>query len=172
MGKAIIRQGDRTSHGGIVKEGFSHAILFGKPIAGRGHKVYCPLCKGDFPIIEGTNNHFFGAIGTAVEGMKTACGATLIASQHAATIDVSSSAANHQSKHTSDPALSTHSAPQQLSFDDKYVLIDEDSGTPLQATEYAIRRANGDLEFGITDAVGHTHLLSATAQAESVDIYI
>lgn len=172
MGKAIIRQGDRTSHGGVVKEGFSHATLLGKPIAGRGHKVYCPLCKGDFPIIEGASNHFFGAIGTAVEGMKTACGATLIASQHAATIDAGPSAATHQSRHASNAAQSTNSAPPQLSFDDKYVLIDEDSDTPLQATEYAIRRANGAIEFGITDAVGHTHLLSATAQAESIDIYI
>ena len=87
MGKAIIRQGDKTSHGGTVKEGFPHTSLYGKSIAGLGHMVSCPLCKGDFPIIEGASNHFFGAIGTAVEGMKTACGAVLIASQHTATID-------------------------------------------------------------------------------------
>ncbi|MTW34879.1 hypothetical protein GM655_18930 [Pseudoduganella danionis] len=56
-------------------------------------------------------------------------------------------------------------------FDEKFVLFDEETDLPIPNTEYAIRRANGNLEYGITDARGQTHLLAATVAAESVDIY-
>jgi len=57
-------------------------------------------------------------------------------------------------------------------FDDKFVLVDEDTGLPLANVQYAIKRASGELEFGTTDDGGHTHLLSATAQSEPIDIYV
>ena len=44
--KDAIRLGDSTTHGGKVLEAFSRTDLNGKPIAGVGHKVSCPLCKG------------------------------------------------------------------------------------------------------------------------------
>ncbi|MBB3117703.1 PAAR domain-containing protein [Pseudoduganella violacea] len=87
MARAVICQGDATSHGGKVLEGNPDATIDGRPIALRGHLTYCPLCKGQYPISEGLDFHTFGGIGTAVEGMKTACGATLIASQHLMTVD-------------------------------------------------------------------------------------
>jgi len=43
--KDAIRLGDSTTHGGKVLEAFSRTDLNGKPIAGVGHKVSCPLCK-------------------------------------------------------------------------------------------------------------------------------
>lgn len=46
--KDAIRLGDSTTHGGKVLEAFSRTDLNGKPIAGVGHKVSCPLCKGFF----------------------------------------------------------------------------------------------------------------------------
>ncbi len=49
----IIRLGDTTSHGGTVIEAFGQTDLNGKPMAGVGHQVVCPLCKGTFPITEG-----------------------------------------------------------------------------------------------------------------------
>lgn len=78
--KDIIRLGDSTSHGGVVLEAFSQTDLNGKPIAGVGHKVSCPLCKGIFPIAEGSSTYTVGGIAVALDGMKTACGAALIAS--------------------------------------------------------------------------------------------
>jgi hypothetical protein len=62
-------------------------------------------------------------------------------------------------------------SPAAVSYDDRYVLVDDDTGFPLGQTEYAIRRASGAFEFGTTDEDGHTHLLSATLSAESVQIY-
>lgn len=76
----IIRLGDSTSHGGKVLEAFSQTNLNGRPTAGVGHKVACPLCKGVFPIIEGSALLDVDGIAVALHGMKTACGASLIAS--------------------------------------------------------------------------------------------
>lgn len=78
--KDIIRLGDATTHGGVVLEAFSQTDLNGKPIAGVGHKVSCPLCKGIFPIAEGSSTYTVGGVAIALDGMKTACGASLIAS--------------------------------------------------------------------------------------------
>ncbi len=90
MARAMICVGDTTTHGGRVLEGTATATIDGKPIAGVGHKVLCPQCKGVFPILPATGRrypHNFGGRETAIEGMKTACGATLIASQSSATLD-------------------------------------------------------------------------------------
>jgi hypothetical protein len=62
-------------------------MLLGREIALVGHKVVCPKCKGAFPILpDPGRNHSFMGSDTAVEGMRTACGAVLIASQMVARI--------------------------------------------------------------------------------------
>jgi len=80
MARPVIRKGDRTSHGGVVVEGDETVVVFGQPMARVGDRVTCPKCSGTHTIVEGTPD-----VGsdrkTAVEGMKTSCGATLIASQ-------------------------------------------------------------------------------------------
>ncbi len=76
----IVRKGDSTDHGGTVLEGFGQTDLNGRPIAGVGHKVSCPKCKGVFPIVEGSACYSVDGVPVALHGMKTACGASLIAS--------------------------------------------------------------------------------------------
>lgn len=76
----VIRKGDSTDHGGVVLEGFEHTNFNGRPLAGVGHKVSCPRCNGVFAIAEGNAAYNIGGIPVAVEGMKTTCGASLIAS--------------------------------------------------------------------------------------------
>ncbi|MDH0091216.1 polymorphic toxin type 44 domain-containing protein [Achromobacter mucicolens] len=85
--RPIIRVGDSTSHGGTVVEGFPFYNLFGQPAAGLGHMVFCPQCKGTFPIVEGVSSFSIDEGFVAIEGMKTSCGATLIASQRFAVVD-------------------------------------------------------------------------------------
>ncbi|OAE55943.1 PAAR domain-containing protein [Achromobacter mucicolens] len=83
----IIRKDDSTDHGGFVLEGFPHTSLNGKPVAGVGHQVSCPRCKGVFPILEGSPTYKVNGIPVALHGMKTACGARLIASGSKARVD-------------------------------------------------------------------------------------
>ncbi|WP_312710547.1 PAAR domain-containing protein [Stenotrophomonas sp.] len=76
----IVRHGDATNHGGYVIESIPHTNLNGKSMAGKGNMVLCPKCKGAFPIIEGSSTYRVNGVPVALDGMKTACGASLIAS--------------------------------------------------------------------------------------------
>lgn len=80
--RAKIRVGDQTSHGGTVIQGFPEMQCYGKPVAGLGHAVTCPKCPGHHQIVEGVASFTFNGTPIALEGMKTSCGAVLIASQH------------------------------------------------------------------------------------------
>ncbi|MGL6013346.1 MAG: PAAR domain-containing protein [Shewanella oncorhynchi] len=96
--KAIIREGDPTSHGGTVIEGFAGINIYGKPAAGVGHKGVCPKCKCQFVIVAGVVGVSYLGRNVAVEGMLTSCGATLIATQKDAMIEAPSRAALPASK--------------------------------------------------------------------------
>lgn len=90
MSKPIIRMGDRTSHGGTVISGDVTWTLYDKAVARVGDMTVCPKCKGTFPITEGANDlNGFGQA-AARQGDKTACGATLIATQASAWWDQNS----------------------------------------------------------------------------------
>lgn len=87
-GRPIVRVGDKTTHGGTVTEGFSSYDVLGRAAAGMGHMVTCPRCEGAFPIAEGVATFAIDDSFVAVDGMKTSCGASLIASQTFAVVDV------------------------------------------------------------------------------------
>lgn len=93
MAGEIIRLGDPTSHGGKVLEGSLMDICHGKPIAFVGHQTHCPKCRGTFPIIEGAPVTTFYGKGVALAGMKTACGAVLIATQMTDIVELGGSTA-------------------------------------------------------------------------------
>ncbi len=82
MGKllAAIRLGDRTSHGGVVMEGFMDDTDDGVPLCGLGHIVSCPRHPGLQRIAEGEASFTIMGVPLALEGMLTTCGAVLIAS--------------------------------------------------------------------------------------------
>jgi len=175
--KAIIRVGDKTSHGGTVLEGLQFFLILGKPAAGVGHRVHCPTCSGSQAIVEGAANATMMGIQIAVDGMKTSCGATLIASQSADTIEVGSGGGATALPANVGAAAARAGAPHAVTineagFDDHYVLVDADSGAVLARTEYAIVRASCAIEHGVSDVEGKTHLLSSTVEAEAVDIYV
>ncbi len=80
--KEIIRKGDSTDHGDRVLEGLAQTNLKGKPMVGVGHQIVCPKCKGMFAIAEGGGICKVDGVAVALRGMKTDCGASLIASGH------------------------------------------------------------------------------------------
>jgi uncharacterized Zn-binding protein involved in type VI secretion len=184
MAGEIIRLGDPTSHGGIVLEGSPVDICMGKPIAYIGHKVQCPKCKGTFPIVEGVPTTTFYGKGVALAGMRTACGAVLIASQFTDTVEYGGGRASANSaaqssapafaRSTESPGIdsgSTKTKTANHEYDDTFILQDAATGEPIPYAEYAIRRQSGEIEHGTSDADGHTHLLSSTANAEVIEIY-
>jgi len=87
MSRPIIRIGDSTSHGGTVLEGFANFDINGVIASGVGHAVSCPICSGSHVIVGPGPGPTVNGIEIAVEGMTTDCGAALIPSQRAVTID-------------------------------------------------------------------------------------
>jgi type VI secretion system secreted protein VgrG len=72
-----------------------------------------------------------------------------------------------ESRHAFLPALP--GSPNR--FDDRFRLLDKDTGAPLRNLEYAIVRIDGRVEHGVTDEEGKTHILSQTAHSEGITIY-
>ncbi len=154
--RAVICKGDPTSHGGTVLEGNAIATANGRQIAQKGHKTHCPQCKGEFPIVEGLGFHTFGGVGTAVEGMKTACGATLIATTTKGfmMIDDRTEAGGVA---VASPASAAKAAPSNTGT---FRAIDERSGKPVPHVPYRIELPDGSDLRGVTDADGYTERLS------------
>lgn len=78
MSRRIILVGDPTSHGGAVLTGSPSSSVGGKAIARLGDEVSCPK-HGNNKIIEGDASYSIGGIPAALEGHRTECGCTLIA---------------------------------------------------------------------------------------------
>lgn len=83
MGKALIRLGDKTTHGGKVITASQFTYSMGKRVARVGDLVKCPKKRhGVNPIITGDHTLIVDGKPVARHGDKTACGCSLIASQH------------------------------------------------------------------------------------------
>lgn len=80
MAGALIRMGDKTSHGGVVIQASKSTDVDGVGVARMGDKTTCPT-HGPGPIISGDATLIIDGKPAARHGDKTACGATLIAGQ-------------------------------------------------------------------------------------------
>ena len=86
MALAVVRLGDKTTHGGVVTSASPIHTVRGIAIARVGDMVACPLPgHGSNPIIEGSPVFSIGGRKVALHGHKSACGCSLIASLPAAT---------------------------------------------------------------------------------------
>ena len=83
MSKPFIVAGDKTDHGGTVIAGSAVTDAGGKAIARVGDEVTCPRRGhgGTTTIVTGDPTCVIDGRPAAREGDKTACGATLLASQ-------------------------------------------------------------------------------------------
>lgn len=132
--RAVICKGDPTSHGGEVLEGNEFATTNGRQIAQKGHMTYCPQCKGNFPIADGLDFHTFAGVGTAVEGMKAACGAILIATTTKDSMEIDDQCAADVGAAAASAA--TKMPPNFGSFR----ALDERTGKPVPGMPYRIDR--------------------------------
>jgi uncharacterized Zn-binding protein involved in type VI secretion len=82
MGRPFIVLGDKTDHGGTVIEASGVTDTHGTRIARVGDKVTCPKRgHGTTVIATGDPTMMIDGQAAARHGDKTACGATLLASQ-------------------------------------------------------------------------------------------
>lgn len=84
---AIVRIGDKTTHGGAVLTGSGTMKFGGVGVARKGDKVSCPIeGHGPTTIVEGNPNYLDQGIPVAFQGHKCGCGCTLISSFSAAKV--------------------------------------------------------------------------------------
>lgn len=143
-------------------EGHLFLIIHGKPAAGVGHKVHCPKCSGSTVIAEGAINATMMGISIAVEGMKTSCGATLLASQITDTIEYGAGASRTTAASKAALAAIIARAPKNAAkakgaarakYDEQVRVLDQD-GIPIANMPYHIADESGKVYKGLTDADG------------------
>lgn len=176
MKRHTITLGASTTAGGKVVSASSHGSIKGVIIALEGDLIFCPACKSEGKIVcvgpripdtwNGKN--------VALENDLCVCGCPspprLVPNQSVRYQVIGKTEADTSQATMASTAVET-AISEVTMFDDRYVLIDEETGDPLPKTEYALRRESGKVEFGTTDSQGHTHLLRAAVQAESIQIY-
>jgi len=79
-GRGVIRNGDKTDHGGQVISVSSGTIVMGTEAALANDMTYCPQCKGQFPITPDGAGAKHQGRPYAYNNDTTACGAHLISS--------------------------------------------------------------------------------------------
>ncbi|MBY0444222.1 MAG: PAAR domain-containing protein [Burkholderiales bacterium] len=170
--KKVIREGDRTSHGGFVVSGAAHSNFFGKAVARVGDMVSCPTPgHGSCPIIEGDPSWNIDGKPVALEGHKTACGAVLFSSMpevgrsYEGSGAASSGAANRARAISAKALFATSSQ-----YDQHFLLQDEITGATLVNRMYRIKWSGGTIE-GRTDEHGLTQKTSS-GKAEEITIEV
>lgn len=163
-GRGVIRIDDKTDHGGWVIAASSGTIVMGKAAALADDMTYCPKCKGKFAITPDGKGARHEGRAYAYHGDLTKCGARLMTSLES--VDSNSSSlvrakGEHGKASLPDP-----------SFDDRFVLLDDETGESAAFIEYAVERENGSVEHGVTNERGETHILSATTRPEKIKIYV
>lgn len=174
MRRYTITLGAPTTSGGKVISASSDGKIDGVPIALEGDLVTCPVCKtaGKILCVGPRIPETWNGKNVALENdlCNCRCGTSpkLMPNQ-----TLRSQVIKDTGRALSNPSngAAARGTPGQV-YTDRFVLVDDQDGKPLPRREYAVVRASGKLEFGTSDAHGQTHLLSTTAQAESVEIYV
>ncbi|BCL85895.1 PAAR domain-containing protein [Ralstonia solanacearum] len=176
MRRYYIRSGDKTTAGGVVAQAEERFKHNGIPVAYSGAEIYCHTCKSVGYIQNVPPYRPFGILGKqiALEGDICVCKCNppprLIASQNTASMSFDEEELRRMGL-TADGKPLVAASPASV-FDDRFQILDASTGEPIANAEYAIERANGEVEHGITYQHGRTHLLTATEQAEVVHIYV
>lgn len=159
MGFAFIREGDTTSHGGRVLACTSTNTVDGKPLALLGDMVSCPRCGGVYPIVSTKPlGMTFGGRPVASQDDKTACGATLIATQSTATASPTAGPGGSVGG-----SKSVVSQARDVALDGRhrgrFQVLDDSTGQPIPDYPYTVTSGTGQTITGRTDVNGYTDWL-------------
>lgn len=168
--RAVIVQGCKTDHGGVVLEGNSSISVNGIGMAARGYKVACPKCKGVFPITEGAENFILpDGNPVALTDMKTACGARLLPSQFLVVVDPSSPFGSQLVGNPNDEGEDTVPPPEDHAG--RFQLVDSRTGEPIANRRVRITLGDGTSTIYASDDQGYTDWIN-TASEEEIHLHL
>ncbi len=174
MSRAVIRLGDDTSYRGRVITASARLTIDGIPVALWGDRCSCPHEGHDNCVIcEGEPQAMFDGISVALEGHKTSCGATLLASQlNRCNVSplVQRSAPVSSSLGAAASATTAVSTGEQA-FDEQIQLIDPNTGQPLAGVDYKIVTDSRKTFTGKTGPDGKTVRVK-TDGADQLQVYL
>ncbi|MDC4678426.1 PAAR domain-containing protein, partial [Acinetobacter baumannii] len=140
--KAIIVQGCKTDHGGVVLQGHSSISVSGIGMAAKGYMVACPKCKGVFPISEGAENFILpDGNPVALATMKTACGASLLPSSFLVIAEPSSPFGAQLTGNPNDEDEET--TPPPVDRSGRFQLVDQNTGEPIANRRVRVTMGDG-----------------------------
>ena len=172
MRRYTITLGARTTAGGRVVTASSSGSIEGVPVALEGDLVECPQCRASGKILCVGPRIPEMSDGRQVALENDLCVCRCSPSPKLLTIQTMRSQVLKDTGH----ALASGTPWEERvrhpdAYNERFVLLDHETGAPLSNKEYAVVRASGKLEFGTSDSCGRTHMLSNTARAEAVEIY-
>lgn len=180
MRRYTITLGAATSTGGKVVSATCSVRINGAPIALEGDAVYCPVCKltGKIVCVGPRIPELSEGKHVALENDLCVCrcqpSPKLLPNQtmRSQVLKDTGRALSNSGEMFGSAARSPSKRGAKVpAYNDRFILLDDETGAPLSNKEYAVVRASGKLEFGSSDQNGLTHLLSNTADSESVEIY-
>lgn len=163
--------------------------MSGKPAARATDPTNCPLPgHGINPIVSGSPDVKFDGLAAARMTDKSACGSPITGGVSATVFINGLNAATQGSTgghgnvvmggsgtviigDTFVPAPFSGLLPMPVHFSDKLQLVNEATGEPMPNHGYAIQRADGSVEHGVSDAMGFTHVVSSHLP-ESIKLFL
>lgn len=171
--RRVIRLGDATSHGGTVVSATSNFLVMGRPVARLGDKCTCPK-KGhhNCVIVEGDTAWTIDGMPVALEGHKISCGAVLISSSpNSGRAD--SGGSSSAPIFGQNAATNRNDALHQQAYDQHFLLINDQTTTPMENIPYRITLSDGRIFEGVSDKNGLSQKVSAdTALVATIEILI
>ncbi|WP_236193998.1 PAAR domain-containing protein [Pseudomonas glycinae] len=153
--------------------------MSGKPAARVTDPTACPLPgHGNNPIVSGSPDVFFDGLPAARMTDKSACGSPItggvsatvfINGLNAAMLDSTGGHGNVVVGgsgtviigQSGGGAAFSGLSPMPVHFNDRMQVINEITGEPMPNHPYAIQRADGSVEHGVTNDAGFTHTVSS-----------
>jgi uncharacterized Zn-binding protein involved in type VI secretion len=171
MRRFYLREGDKSTAGGTVLEGFKHCTIYGVAQTFVGAKVYCPACKhtgeivANGPRLKDTIMGKDAALSDDLCACKCARWPVLLPSQDT----------DYQDIIIKPDQTAKHGAPDgarsALVHDERYVLRDRRTGKPLVNVAYRLVSASGETVEGVTDGTGSTRRIK-TGAAQTIKVEI
>lgn len=180
-----ILQGDPTSSGGIVVDATFNVHANpgdggAKPVALIGGLATCGQCGSPGRILPAPPRVSwipkFNGVDVALSGDYVACKCEqhpiLINTSYKQLVSIHSEGVTVIQPPFQETHSNTNIVAASLQFNDRFQIIDEQTGKPAALQSYAILRESEDLEYGVTDENGYTHITSDETESEELSIYL